>query len=298
MNLFKLLLNIVNILNVSAYQKLAMYWQIDKPIIQLSEIPIWVDNIIVSFATIQPDSTINFPINDIALSNSIKTLQSKNQTVTLSVGGAYNCGPLGISQDKMFGFQNFNPVVWANSLTNFVNMYNFDGVDIDYECRDGILQNPVNVANALNQLRVFLPNLHISFVAFSVVAFPSNWQNYLKAFVSVKNYVNTVLWASYNINLNQQTANSWYANANLTQITQNGYNRTDVFYGYCLGSGCVYGPGPSESQIISWAFDVKQNGGGGLFLWDITGELSTLNNNITAFNTISLSKKIADILHS
>ena len=35
-----------------------------------------------------------------------------------------------------------------------------------------------------------------------------------------------------------------------------------------------------------------------MFLWDIDGELQGLNYNITDFNTIGLSKQVADILHS
>ena len=76
------------------------------------------------------------------------------------------------------------------------------------------------------------------------------------------------------------------------------YTISSVFYGYCIGNGCAYGIGPSEGQILSWAYDVKLNGGGGLFLWDIQGELNSLGGNINIFNTDSISKKVADILHT
>ena len=170
-------------------------------------------------------------------------------------------------------------------------------MNIDYECRNNILQNPVNIANALFTLRNISPNITISFVAFSVVAYPMGWEDYAQAFVSIQPYINQIFWASYNINLNPLVADAWYSSANLTQITEFGYPLSSVFYGYCLGDGCAYVNGPSANQILTWAQSVKNTNAGGMFLWDLEGELLSLNNNITEFNTNGLSKQIADILH-
>ena len=277
--------------------KLAMYW-VDNPItpiVPLESTPSWVDIVLIGFATINSDSTLTFPYNQSMIQNGVKSLHMYNQTVFLSIGGAANCGPNGISQDLMFGMSNFNATTWANDVYNLMNMYGFDGVDIDYECRDKILQNPVNVKNALIELRNILPNITISFVAFSVVDTPKSWENYKDAFISIQPYIDVVFWATYNVNLNPVLANDFYSKVNLTSISQFGYNTSSIFYGYCVGTGCVYGPGPINEQIILWANDVKQKGDGGLFLWSIQDELNFYN--FTYFNTSGISKQVADILH-
>ena len=287
------------VFNIFAVPKLAMYWQINPSPFSLNMVPNWVDTVIIAFSTIKSDSSLDFPQNDLIMKTNIEFLQNRNQTVLLSIGGAANCGPLGIRQDNMFGIANFNSQIWVNSVKNLINYYGFNGVDIDYECRYNIIQNPNNIASALNDLRTILPNITISFVAFSVVNKPSNWQNYKLAFLNITRYVDEYFWASYNVDLDQNKALNWYLSANITDISNiSNICLSSVYYGYCLGNGCVYGPGPSEQQIITWAKSVKQYGGGGLFLWDITGELQILNNDYNLFNTASLSKQIADILHN
>jgi len=257
----------------------------------------WVDTVIIGFATVNLDSTVSFPYNQTMIQNGIQSLKANNKTVFLSVGGAANCGPKGISQDLMFGFPGFNATIWAQSVANLMGIYGFVNLDIDYECRDGVLQNPANVRNALFELKSILPNLTVSFVAFSVVVTPSGWQDYKQAFIAMQPFVDIVFWASYNINLNQGLANVFYTNANITSIAQLGYNLTGIYYGYCLGNGCVWGPGPSSAQVILWANYVKLYGGGGLFLWSLQDELALYNGNFSLFNTVSLSKQVADILH-
>ena len=286
------------IIPVLGIPKLAMYWQRDVTSIPLIEVPSWIDIVIVAFAEIKQDSTLDFPVNDLNILNGIQKLQSQNQTVLISIGGAANCGPKGINQDLMFGMINFNSEVWVDSTISLINKYKFDGVDIDYECRDNVLQNPDSITKSLSLLKMKSPNLFITWVAFSVFDKPSGWQDYKTSFLNVKQYLDIVFWASYNIHLDSQIANSWYANANITQFNALNYTISSVFYGYCIDNGCAYGIGPSEEQILLWAYDVKLNGGGGLFLWDIQGELNSLGGNLTVFNTFGISKKVADILHS
>ena len=282
--------------NVLSTPQLAMYWQRDITKIPLESVEPWIDIVIVAFAEVNPDSTLNFPVDDVNIKNGIKQLHSRNQTVLISIGGAYNCGPQGLSQDLMFG-NNFNSSVWVESTINLINNYGFYGVDIDYECRDLVLQNPYRVTEALSLLKKQLPNLYISWVAFSTVNKPNDFSNYLTAFLSVNKYLNAVFWASYNIDINPVSANNWYSNANITVFNSLNYSISSVFYGYCINNGCAYGIGPSDNQILSWARDVKLNNGGGLFLWDIQGELNSLNNNVSAFNTIGISRQVSDILH-
>ena len=104
-----------------------MYWQLNTTIVPLDSIPQWVDTVIIAFATIRSDSTLSFPIDDMNIMTSIQALQSKNQTVLLSIGGAANCGPKGIVEDQMFGMDTFNSLIWADSTITLINMYNFDG---------------------------------------------------------------------------------------------------------------------------------------------------------------------------
>jgi chitinase len=279
--------------------KLATYWA-DNPSnisFPLEMIPSWIDTVIIGFATVNLDSTVAFPYNQTMIQNGIKTLKANNQTVFLSVGGAANCGPKGISQDLMFGFPGFNATIWAKSLANLMGIYGFVNLDIDYECRDGVLQNPANVRDALFELKSILPNITVSFVAFSVVLTPSGWQDYKQAFIAIQPFVDIVFWASYNINMNQGLASAFYSSANITSIAQLGYNLTGIYYGYCLGNGCVWGTGPSSAQVILWANSVKLYGGGGLFLWSLQDELALYHGNFSLFNTMSLSKQVADILH-
>lgn len=276
----------------------ATYWQLQtRTLVPLSEIPKWIDIIIVSFATMNLDSTLSFPINDIDMLNGIRIARDSNQTVLLSIGGSANCGPLGISEDQMFGMDNFDSTIWANSLVPIINNYNFSGIDIDYECRSGIIQNPINVVLALQEIKTIIPNIYISWAAFSVVSTPSSWENYKNAFINVAQYINVVFWITYNINIDPIVATNWYSAANLTDITKFGIPLNNIFYGYCQGLGCAYGIGPSNEQIVSWANNVKNYGGGGLFLWDLEGEFISLNNNITEFNTLGISKQVSNILH-
>ena len=283
--------------NTFASPKFAMYWQRSPSSIPLNAVPEWIDTVIVAFATIKPDSSLDFPKLDLNMKTDINFLQNRNQTVLISIGGSANCGPLGLRQDNMFGLVNFNSNIWVESTKNLIDYYKFDGVDIDYECRDNVLQNPNNVANALKELRIILPNITISWVAFSVTSTPTSWQNYRLAFLNITQYVDEYYWASYNVNLDPLKASTWYSKANITNISNMNVCLDSVYYGYCVGSECVYGPGPSEEQVIDWAKSVKQYGGGGLFLWDLTGEYETSNNSYTLFNTTSLSKRVADILH-
>ena len=290
---FGLLSLCVNALN----PKIAMYW-VDNPIspvVPLESLPTWIDIILIGFATINSDSTITFLYNQTEVQNGIQYLKSNNQSVFISIGGAFNCGNRGISQDLMFGQPNFNPIIWSNSVKNFMDIYDFNGIDIDYECRDNVLQNPVNVKNALIELRKLLPNISISFFLFSIFSTPNSWQNYLEACIAVEPYVDIIFWGTYNRNLNPVIANAFYSSVNYTTVTQYGYNTSSVFYGYCVGQGCVWGNGPDDQQILSWATDIK-NDGGGLFLWSVQDEL--LLYNISYFNTFGISKQVADILHA
>ena len=284
--------------------KLAMYWvdqTVTNPLIPLETIPSWVDHVIIGFATMNLDNSITFPYNTTMIQQGISYLQSKNHTISISIGGSANCGPKGISQDLMFGQSNFNPIIWAQNVkTNLIDIYGLQYLDIDYECRDLFLQNPINVQNGLKELKILAPNISISFVAFSVVTTPNNWENYLQAFLAVQPYIDIIYWATYNINLNNQISESFYSSANITSMTKLGYNSSSIFYGYCTGSvACVYGLGPSFSQIILWANAVKKwNNGGGLFLWTIQDEIALYQGNFTIFNTTGISKKVADILHA
>ena len=280
--------------------KLTAYW-VDDPInpkFPLESIPTWIDTVIIGFATVNMNSTVTFPYNQMMIQNGITYLQNNNQTVFLSVGGAANCGPKGISQDLMFSFPGFNSVVWANSVANLMNIYGLTNLDLDVECRNGVNQNSVNINNALSELKNISSNITISFVAFSRVAEPTNWQNYKDTFIIIRPYIDIVFWASYNFNLNPAVSNEYYSNANLTSITQFGYNLSSTFYGYCVGTGCVWGVGPSNNQILLWANNVKNYGGGGLFIWSLQDELSFYNKDFALFNTTSISKQVADILHS
>jgi hypothetical protein len=148
----------------------------------------------------------------------------------------------------------------------------------------------------LQKIRQLVPNLVISFSAFSLVYNPTNWQNYLIAYEKIIPLINSTLWMSYNINIDPIIANNWYSSRNLTDISNLGVPINSVFYGYCLNYGCVYGIGPNQRQILMWAQDVKNQNGGGLFLWSIGAELAELNFNMTAFNTVGLSKQISNII--
>ena len=300
MNFLKsLFLGFLSIFSVSSTPKLTGYW-LDNPSnisFPLEMIPSWFDTVIIGFATVNADSTVSFPYDQVMIQNGIKFLESNNQTVFLSVGGATNCGPKGISQDLMFGFPGFNATTWAHGIADLMCSYGFVNLDIDYECRDGVVQNPVNVRNALVELRRISPNITVSFVAFSVVATPNDWQDYRQAFIAVRPFIDVVFWMSYNIHLNQAIANAFYTSANITTLAQFGYNLTGISYGYCIFTGCTWGSGASNIQVLNWAESVKLYGGGGLFLWSLQDELSLYNGNFSLFNTISLSKQIADVLH-
>ena len=71
------------IIPVLGIPKLAMYWQRDITSIPLIEVPSWIDIVIVAFAEIKQDSTLDFPVDDLNILNGIQKLQSQNQTVFL-----------------------------------------------------------------------------------------------------------------------------------------------------------------------------------------------------------------------
>ena len=297
MKIISLLLSILG-LNYAINPKLAMYWQLNtSSIMPIDTIPSWVDIIVVSFATMLPDSTLEFPINDMKIIQGINTAKNKGQTVSLSLFGAANCGT-SISQDNTFALSNFNTDIFVNSLVNIINTYNFTDINIDNECRSGIIQESTNKYNTIIKLKNILPNLLISFSAFSLVYSPQHWGSYLTAYQTILPLINTTYWMAYNINLNKNIATNWYTNLNLTSISNLGAPLNSIFLGYCVNVGCAYGIGASDNQILNWASIIKQIGGGGMFLWDIDGELQGLNYNITEFNTVGLSKQVADILHS
>ena len=297
MKIISLLLSILG-LNSAANPKLAMYWQLNtSSIMSIDTIPSWIDIVVVSFATMLPDSTLEFPINDTNIIKGINTAKNKGQIVSLSLFGAANCGS-SISQDNTFVLPTFNTDIFVNSLVSIINTYNFTDINIDNECRSGIIQESTNKYNTIIRLKNILPNLLISFSAFSLVHSPQHWGSYLTAYQTILPLINTTYWMAYNINLNKNIATNWYTNLNLTSISNLGVPLNSIFLGYCLNTGCAYGIGASDNQILNWASTIKQIGGGGMFLWDIDGELQGLNYNITDFNTIGLSKQVADILHS
>jgi len=299
MRLFPLLLSIFSF-GFATNPKLAMYWQLNTTnVLPLTDIPSWIDIVVISFATMLPNSTIEFPVNDINIINGINAAKNKNQTVSLSLFGAANCGTsTSISQDNTFGLSNFNTDIFVNSLVSIINSYNFTDINIDNECRSGVIQESINKYNTIMKLKTILPDLLISFSAFSIVYSPQHWSNYLIAYQTVLPLINTTYWMAYNIDLNKNVATNWYTNLNLTNISNLGAPLNSIFIGYCINTGCAYGVGASNMQILTWARTIKQIGGAGMFLWDLEGELELFNYNITEFNSISISKQVSDILHS
>ena len=306
MHFLKLLLSIFTITSCSSTNpKLAMYWELSSsPIIKLDAIPYWIDIILIAFATTESNGAIIFPQNDINLLNGIQIAKSKNQTVSLSLFGAGSCGT-SISHDNTFANPNFNPDIFANTLVSTVNFYNFTDINIDNECRSTIIQESTNKVISLQKIKQLLPNLLISFSAFSLVHNPNNWQNYLIAYQKLIPFIISTLWMTYNIDIDPVIASNWYASVNLTDISSLGVPLNSIFYGYCgvingIGNGkeCVYGHGPNSQQILKWAVDAKNQNSSGMFGWTIGSEIADLNYNMTAFNTIGISKQVADILHA
>lgn len=250
---------------------LTTYWGLWSQNIKLEEIPSWFNVILVSFAEIGSGGAINFDNNNYNLMKSIESAHLKNQIVLLSVGGGANCVG-GLFNDQTFGRQDFNENIFIDSVLSTVNIYNFDGVDIDYECYSTFnntrKQNDINVVSATKNLRNRLQNKLLTWAAFSSVWTTNSFADYRTAYLKILEYIDYVFWMTYNVSKDDIVANEWYSLVE-SRISELNFNTSKICYGYCIGDGCSYGIGPSDSQVLKWA----QSRGQCLFLWDIDSEV-------------------------
>jgi len=98
------------------------YWHEWGPQVNFTSIPQEYNVINVAFARVNPN-TATLSISNPSKAQ-IQTLQNQGKKVILSIGGANDMVPLSSEQ---------NVTNFINSLTNILDIYGYDGVDIDFE---------------------------------------------------------------------------------------------------------------------------------------------------------------------
>ncbi len=193
------------------------YWHdfdngsVDLP---LAKVSTNFDVIIVAFGgTTNDTSTISFEVDAAHIESQaqfiadIQTLHSQNKKVLLSLGGANGNVTLNTAQDVT----NF-----VQSVSNLIQQYGFDGIDIDIENNSFVLasgdndfMNPktatiVNMINALHQLATKFPGFMLTFapqiedVQEANVAFASSFGDQLPLLWGCRDIMSWVHVQDYN----------------------------------------------------------------------------------------------------
>ena len=179
--------------------KIMCYWISENPDSKypqpLNELPSWVDIVPLAFASITEAPSNNYSLNLTAfkrypnLLDWIKHVRKNETKVILSI----NDGMLGtMSQEGIQGF--------VNSVMQTVELWQLDGLDLDYEPPDKA-QSLVAVATALRKaLLVRDPNTILTAPIYSAWTHPARphlLKDILPAFASLLNYVTTMDYTPY-----------------------------------------------------------------------------------------------------
>lgn len=138
-------------------------WQdINAPYIQLDLIDSRYDIVEVSFAvpTSPSDMTMLFTpdvVSQSAFISSVQTLQSQGKKVLISIGGATTSIDLTTTTNKN---------AFINSMINIINLFGFDGIDLDIEngnsiiTSGGTIGNPADLAvlNLIDAIKQIMAN--------------------------------------------------------------------------------------------------------------------------------------------
>ncbi|OQR88495.1 carbohydrate-binding protein [Thraustotheca clavata] len=249
----------------SPKERIVVFW--GSEVDGCSLIPSGVTHVNIGFALVQNGIVVpTFQGNKATLLNCIAALHTKCIRVLASIGGATNVDQIANVND---------PNAFANSALALIQEYGLDGVDIDNEAvgTQYSAEKDIAMMTALHTtIKAKDPNYLITYdtlVFEGVNSFCSDTTraSYSRCFTS--GLVPLVDWfniMAYNVYSDSATAAAFYANATQSTFEEwfnihlNG-DLTKATIGICVGSGCGYGDGPSNSIISSWTTFAKNHGG-------------------------------------
>ena len=195
------------------------YWQnwndSNAPYIPLNQIDSRYNVICVSFAVPTSPSDMNMlfspdGVSQAAFISQIQTLQAQDKKVLLSIGGATTSVSLNTIQNRD---------TFINSMIAILNVYHFDGIDIDIEHGDSILAtgtissptsaDSINLINAIGQIKsqyfaafnvpmmlTFAPET--AYVQGGMSAYGGIWGGYLPILDALRNDIDFIHVQLYN----------------------------------------------------------------------------------------------------